>query len=56
MGGIDAIGTASSLDMVGKASNRGEDVGEAGGVERGEDAVEGGRERSGEVRGDELNK
>lgn len=40
---------------MGKASNCVEDV-EAGGVDRGEDAAEGGRERSGEVRGDELNK
>jgi hypothetical protein len=41
---------------MGKASNHSEDIGEVGGVERGEDAVEGGREHSGEVRGEELNK
>ena len=51
-GGIDCGGTSSSL---GKVSNLVEDV-EAGGVERGEDAVEGGRKRLGEVRGNELNK
>ena len=51
-GGIDCGGTSSLSAIIGKASN----VGEAGGVERGEDAVEGGRERSGEVRGEELNK
>jgi hypothetical protein len=56
-GGIDCgCCTSSSLVVMGKASNRGDDIGEVGGVERGEDAVEGGRERSGEVRGEELNK
>lgn len=55
-GGIDCGGTPPSLVMMGKASSRGDDIGEAGGVERGKDAVDGGRERSGEVRGEELNK
>ena len=51
-GGIDCGGTSSLSAIIGKASN----IGEAGGVERGEDVVEGGRERLGEVRGEELNK
>jgi hypothetical protein len=55
-GGIDCGCTSLLLVVMGKASNRGDDIGEVGGVERGEDAVEGGRERSGEVRGEELNK
>lgn len=51
---MDSRGTSSSLASEGKASSHGKDIGEASGVERGEDAADDGRERSGDVRGEEL--